>query len=96
MKSELLLGNIPNLQIANVNRILKTFFGDAVEFQLDLVTERLLQVDQPYASHKVVLAVSRSYLLPGGIVPSLKDYDEDRNIVQNIFVVVKSIPRVFL
>lgn len=60
------------------------FFSHAVKILLDLVTKTMVQVDQLHASHEVVLSVSQIGYVPDAIIPSLKDYDEQRNIIQNI------------
>lgn len=52
------------------------FFSLAVIVLLGLVTEMIVQVSQPYASHKVVLAVSQSFYEPCGVVSNSKNYCE--------------------
>lgn len=40
-----------------------------------------MQIGQRYVAHKVALAVSRSFHVPGGTIPSFNDYEEKRNII---------------
>lgn len=54
-----------------------------------------MQVGLCYASHGAVLAVSRRGYVPGGTFPRLKDYDEQRTIIQNISVAEETILRDF-
>lgn len=85
-RSELQLRNHPSPEDSNVGRLFKMFSSHAVNDQLNLVTETVEQVGQPYVSHEVVLAVSQSSYVPEGTVPSLKKYYEQRNIILNISI----------
>lgn len=63
-------------QRVNMYRILKFFSSFSVQFLLDLESETLLQIGQPYALYDVVLTDSQSGHAPGGVVPILMDYDK--------------------
>lgn len=60
------------------------FLFHAVTFLLDLVPMAVVQKDQPLTSHEVVLVIPQSGYVAGKIFPSSKDYDEQRNFIQNI------------
>lgn len=74
--SELSLTNNSNSNSDHVELLLKSMSSHAFKVLLELVTETLVQVDQPGALHELVLVVSRSGYGSGGIVPDLKDYGE--------------------
>lgn len=71
------------------------FYSHAVRVLLDMVTETLVQVGQSYTLHEVVRAVFWSTYAPGEIVLPLKDYVEQRNIIESISVAESTIQRVF-
>lgn len=56
----------------------------AVTVLPDLVTETVMHVGQRYASQNVVLAVTRDSYVPRKMLPNLKDYDEQRNVIENV------------
>lgn len=61
-----------SLDRGTVGRLLKMFSSHAVEVRLDLVPERMVQVNQRYALNEALLDVPRSGHIPGGIVPSFE------------------------
>lgn len=67
----------------------------AVTVLLKLVTKTMVQVSQRYASHEAVIAISRTGSVPREIVPSLKYFDKQKNIIQSIFVAGTTIQPVF-
>lgn len=71
----------PSPKSGTVGRLLKMLSSHAVMVLQYLVTEAMVQVGQPYASHEAVLAESRSGYVLGGSVTSSKDHDEKRNII---------------
>lgn len=68
----------------NVKRLFKMLTSHTVKISQDLFTETLVKVGQLNALHEVILAVTQSGYVPGGIVPNLKDYDEQKNTIPNI------------
>lgn len=49
---------------------------------LDLATEKVVPVVQPYASLEVAMTVSWSGIAPEGVFPSMQDNNKQRNIIQ--------------
>lgn len=74
---------------------MKTFSSLAVKVLQDLITETMVQVGQCNASHEAVLALHRRGFVSGEVIPSLKDYDKHKYIIQNIVVAENTIQRVF-
>lgn len=95
IRSELSLGNNPSLNSGTVRWLFKMFSNFAVKVLLELVTGKIVQVGQRYASHEAVLAVSRSSYVPGRIVSSLKDYCKQRIVIQNVSVGGTIIQQIF-
>lgn len=85
MRPDLSLGNYPSSETGNIERLLK-MFSNNVDKVLDPMIETVMRVLQPYTTHEVVLGVSQSYYVRGGIVSILKDYNEERSTIQNISV----------
>lgn len=67
-----------------VNLFSKIFFVHAVKSLQDSMTEMVAQVGKRYASPEAMRTVSLSGYVPGEIVASLKDYEEQGNIIQNV------------
>lgn len=76
--------NNPGLGIGTVQQFFKTFSSCAVKVLPDLVVETMVQVGQRYISREALLAVPRSTYVPDEILSSLKAYDKQRNVLQNI------------
>lgn len=92
---ELSLGDYLSPESDIIGCILKIFPSHAVKVLLHLVTEMVVQAGQPYASPEIVLAVVWSGYVSGAVFPSLKDYDEERNMIRNVFVAENTNQRVF-
>lgn len=80
------LRNSPSLGSGNEKRLFKIFSRLAVMIIIDVVNSTVVPVGQPYASHEIELAVTRSEYVPGRTVSCLKDYDVKKYIVHNITV----------
>lgn len=70
----------------NADWLFETCLSHAFKVLLDSVTETVEQVGQRCAPHEVVLAVLRIGYVPGRSILSLKIYDKQKNITQNISV----------
>lgn len=74
----------PSLDRGAFERMIKMFYSHAAKAPPNLVTTKTLKVDQSYVSYEAVLAVFRCNYIPSRSVPSLKSYNEQRSIIQNI------------
>lgn len=71
------------------------FSVHAVKILLDVVTEVVVLLGQSYTSHEVELAVLQSGSEAGVFVPSLKENNKQRKVIQNISKAGNIIQRVF-
>lgn len=76
MRSELSLEKNPNLDNGIVGRLFKIFFRYALKILQDLITKRMMQLRQCYASYEVVLAVFLMWSCPDGKYQSLEHWDK--------------------
>lgn len=74
----------PSVKGVNVEQPLKMFSTRAFKVFLNVLTETAVQVCLQHEIHKVVVPRSRSGHETGGVVPSWKDYAEQKNNIQNI------------
>lgn len=95
LRSELSLKNILSPGELHCRKVFEIFFIHAVKAVINMVIEAVMQVSQPYAVHEVVLAASRSYRVPGGIVPTSENYDQQRKIIKKLFIAENAIKQVF-
>lgn len=94
IKSALPCWNNQGLDSGTVGHVFKMFFCRVARVLPTLVTKSMVQIGQCYATHVVVHAVFQSYYVPEEIIPRLEDYDEQKDIIQNISVTETTIKRV--
>lgn len=87
------MGNISSPENGSVGRHFKIFSSHAVNVLQDSVSETVIQVVPPYALDEVVLAVCGISYLYDRIVPTLKNFDEQRNIIQKLLFAENTIQR---
>lgn len=87
--------NHPSPSSGNKGLLSKPYFNNAVKALQNLVTEIVLQMDQPYSSNEALLAVSRNDCVPIRSFPKFLNYDGQRRCVQNISVAKNTVLQVF-